>query len=104
MIGEVRTAPASRKRTCFHRTIIGEEGPTQTHVCPALCIQPAAPDEEAKGRELGSVDCLARGSTSWRQGTLSRSSSRRLQGTEDTPRRGSTGNGVQMTLVDCGGQ
>lgn len=76
MIGEVRTAPTSRKRTCFYRTILERRAPPRL-VFALLCVfSQQAPEEEAKGREPDSVDCLALGSTSWRQGTLSRSSSR----------------------------
>lgn len=73
----MRTAPESRKRTCFYRAVRERRAPPRL-VFALLCVfSQQAADEEAKGREPpGSVDSLALGSTSWRHSAPSKSSSR----------------------------
>lgn len=75
VIGEARTAPESRKGTCFRGTILGEGRPTLP-VFALLCVFSRQAPEEAEGAGPGSVDGPARCSGSRRRGTPSRSSPR----------------------------
>lgn len=90
--GRGEASPRARKRTCSCRAVRERRAPPRL-VFALLCVfSQQAPDEEAKGKELGSADSLALGSTSGTHSTPRRSSSRRYPRTEDTP----TG-GLQVT-------
>lgn len=91
-IEETRT---SRNRSCSHRAVGGQDGPTQIVFALPCVFSQQAPDEEAKGRELGSVDSWYWAAPGGDKAPC-RGSSRRHQGTEGSPSRGSTGNPFRL--------
>lgn len=83
--GRGEASPRARKRSRSCRAARERRAPPRL-VFALLCVfSQQAPDKEAKGKELGSVDSLALGSTSWTHSTPRGSSSRRHRGQKTLP-------------------